>query len=197
MQPRASKKPGPPGFFHPAMNSLCHPKALVCRLFETAWPGECLKKFGDTSPFPYVRSSEQGLVQSFPREIAMNLEKVVFGFFIIFAATLNFGFFIGDFDNPAHHDVYELFAAITVNLIAIVLKLGDRTQIGALQLAASLVAGFQLIAAAIIWLYAVQLSGEGMTAAATTRVVAFAGGALLANIISVTLLIGETLMLRR
>jgi hypothetical protein len=127
----------------------------------------------------------------------MNLEKVVFGFFIIFAATLNFGFFIGDTDNPAHHDVYELFAAITVNLIAIVLKLGDRTQIGALQLAASLVAGLQLIAAAIVWTYAVHVSGDGMSPAATTRVVALAGGALLANIISATLLIGETLMLRR
>ena len=58
----------------------------------------------------------------------MNLEKVVFGFFIILAATLNFGFFIGDFDNPNHHPVYELFAAIVVNLIATVLKFGDRTQ---------------------------------------------------------------------
>ena len=26
----------------------------------------------------------------------MNLEKVVFGFFVLLAATLNFGFFIGD-----------------------------------------------------------------------------------------------------
>ena len=30
----------------------------------------------------------------------MNLEKVVFGFFVVLAATLNFGFFIGDIDNP-------------------------------------------------------------------------------------------------
>ncbi len=61
----------------------------------------------------------------------MNLEKVIFGFFIINALTLNFGFFIGDIDNPAHHNVYELFAAIIVNLIATVLKFGDRTQMGA------------------------------------------------------------------
>ena len=32
----------------------------------------------------------------------MNLEKVIFGFFIILAATLNFGFFIGEFENPTH-----------------------------------------------------------------------------------------------
>ena len=59
----------------------------------------------------------------------MNLEKVIFGFFIVLAATLNFGFFIGDLDNPIHHDVYEPFAAIVVNLIATVLKFGDRTPI--------------------------------------------------------------------
>ena len=70
----------------------------------------------------------------------MNLEKVIFGFFIVFAATLNFGFFIGDIDNPVHHEIYELFAAVVVNLIATVLKFGDRTQIGAIHLATSLVA---------------------------------------------------------
>ena len=31
----------------------------------------------------------------------MNLEKVVFGFFILLALTLNFGFFLGDIDEPA------------------------------------------------------------------------------------------------
>ena len=30
----------------------------------------------------------------------MNLEKVIFGFFIVLAATLNFGFFIGDIERP-------------------------------------------------------------------------------------------------
>lgn len=30
----------------------------------------------------------------------MNLEKVVFGFFVLLAATLNFGFFIGDISDP-------------------------------------------------------------------------------------------------
>ncbi len=78
----------------------------------------------------------------------MNLEKVIFGFFIVLAATLNFGFFVGDIENPAHHDVYELFAALVVSLIATVLKFGDRTQIGAVHLSTSLVADLQLFAAA-------------------------------------------------
>ena len=127
----------------------------------------------------------------------MNLEKVVFGFFIVLAATLNFGFFIGDIDNPIHHEVWGLFAAIAVNLVATILKFGDRTQIGALHLATSLVADLQLIAAAIAWAYAAHMSGDGMTATAVARVVSLAGGALLANFVSIVLLIGETLMLRR
>ena len=79
----------------------------------------------------------------------MNLEKVVFGFFVLFAATLNFGFFIGDIGDSALHNSYELYAAVVVNLIATVLKFGDRTQIGAVHLATSLVADLQLIAAAL------------------------------------------------
>jgi hypothetical protein len=123
----------------------------------------------------------------------MNLEKVIFGFFIVLAATLNFGFFVGDIDNPAHHDIYELFAAIVVNFIATVLKFGDRTQIGAVHLSTSLAADLQLIAAAMVWGYGVHVAGVGMT----SKVVSLAGGALLANIVSVVILIAETIMQRR
>jgi hypothetical protein len=38
----------------------------------------------------------------------MNLEKVIFAFFIVLAATLNFGFFIGDIDRPELHHVGSL-----------------------------------------------------------------------------------------
>ncbi|MGL5631548.1 MAG: DUF6394 family protein [Azovibrio sp.] len=127
----------------------------------------------------------------------MNLEKVIFGFFIVLAATLNFGFFVGDISDPAQHHVYELFAAIVVNLIATVLKFGDRTQIGAIHLATSLVADLQLIAAALTWAVAVHVTGEGMTPSVTISVVSLSGGALLANLISVTLLVVETAMMRR
>lgn len=124
----------------------------------------------------------------------MNLEKVIFGFFIVLAMTLNFGFFIGDIDNPAHHHVYELYAAIIVNLIATVLKFGDRTQIGAVHLATSLVADLQLIAAAVLY---VVVSGTPSEMVMINHVVSLSGGALLANIISVILLMAETISLRR
>jgi hypothetical protein len=127
----------------------------------------------------------------------MNLEKVIFGFFILLAATLNFGFFIGDIARPELHNVFELFAALVVSLIATALKFGDRTQIGAVHLATSLVADLQLIAAAVTWAMAVHVTGVGMTAHVTSSVVSLSGGALFANIVSVVLLIAETLMLRR
>ncbi|MEN8667671.1 MAG: DUF6394 family protein, partial [Ketobacter sp.] len=80
----------------------------------------------------------------------MNTEKVIFAFFIILAATLNFGFFLGEFHDVNHHNVYELFAALVISLIATVMKFGDRTHLGAVLLATSLVADFQLIVAAFL-----------------------------------------------
>jgi hypothetical protein len=127
----------------------------------------------------------------------MNLEKVVFGFFLILAMTLNFGFFVGDLTDPRQHDVYELFAAIVVNLIATVLKFGDGTQVGAIQLAASLVAVLQLLAAALVWAGVVHMTAEGLTPRAMAAIVSLAGGAFLANVVSVILLIADTITMRR
>lgn len=127
----------------------------------------------------------------------MNLEKVVFGFFILLALTLNFGFFLGDIDNPDHHDVYELFAALVVSLIATVLKFGERTQIGAVLLASSLVADLQLIVAAIVWAVAVHVLEVGLTPTVMASIVSLSGGALLANLLSTVLLTVETITLQR
>ncbi len=127
----------------------------------------------------------------------MNLEKVVFGFFIILALTLNFGFFLGEMDNPLHHNVYELFVVIVVNLVATVLKLGDRTQIGAILLSTSLVADLELIAAAIYWTIVVHVTGTGLTPSVTATIVSLSGGAMVANVVSVVIVVSETLMARR
>jgi hypothetical protein len=127
----------------------------------------------------------------------MNLEKVIFAFFIVLALTVNFGFFIGDIDDPVHHNVYELFAALVVSLIATILKFGDRTHIGAVLLATSLVADLQLIVAAIVWGFVEHVSDTGMTPHAMAAIVSLSGGAVLANITSVVLLVTETVMVRR
>ena len=127
----------------------------------------------------------------------MNLEKVVFGFFILLALTLNFGFVMGDIDNPDHHHAYELYAALIVSIISTVLKFGDRTHMGAVLLATSLVADLQLIAAAVVWGIALHVIEVGNTPAVVSSVVSLSGGALLANIASVVLLVIETVNLRR
>lgn len=125
----------------------------------------------------------------------MNLDKVISGFFIILAMTVNFGFFYGDMDSLEHHSKYELFAAIVINIIATTLKLGDKTQMGSVLLATSLVADIQLIAAAIIWTVAANVYVVDSEIIAT--IVSLSGGALLANIVSVALYVGDTLKSKR
>jgi hypothetical protein len=127
----------------------------------------------------------------------MNLEKVIFAFFSILALTLNFGFFIGELDDPAHHNAYELFAALVVSLIATTMKFGDRAHIGALLLATSLVADLQLIAAALVWGFTLYVMETSLTPSIISSIVSLSGGALLANLTSVTLLVVETVTFRR
>ncbi len=129
----------------------------------------------------------------------MNLEKVVFGFFVLLSATLNFGYVTGDIGNPEHHNVIELYAAVVVNIVATILKFGDRTQIGAIHLATSLVAVIQLVWAAGLWIWYTQALGAGelLTTHQMSSVVSVALGALLANIVSVVLMVIETANFRR
>lgn len=126
----------------------------------------------------------------------MSPERVLFAFVIVLALTLNVGFVAGDISEIGHHNVYELFAALVVSLIATVMKFGDRSPLGSTMLATSLVADTQLMAAAIAWgLYgqwdAVLTSHQGAT------VVSLAIGASVANVVSVILLIIEMANLRR
>ena len=128
----------------------------------------------------------------------MNLQKVISGFFFILAMTINFGFFYGDIDRPELHSVYELFVALVVSLISTVLKIGDKTQMGAVLLATSLVADLQLIAAVTVWTLTEYLApGPEINLEAFSAIISLSGGALLANITSVILYIGETLKSKR
>lgn len=120
-----------------------------------------------------------------------------FSFFIVLALTLNFGFFMGELDDFRHHNIYELFATIFVNLVAMGLKLGDRTQVGAVLLSTSMVANLQLIAGALVWGYVTQISATGLDSDSISVIVSLSGGALIANVVSVVMLVSETLMSRR
>lgn len=124
------------------------------------------------------------------------MEKVISGFFFILAMTINFGFFYGLPDVLEQHSKYELFAAIIVNLIATIFKFGDKTQVGSVMLATSLVADIQLIASASVWAYGLYGIGA-MDTEITSAIVSLSGGALLANMTSVAIFIGDTLKSKR
>lgn len=127
----------------------------------------------------------------------MNTERGWFGFFIVLALTLNFGFVIGDLDNHVFHNKWELGAAFVVSVIATILKLGDRSAMGAVFLATSLVADFHMAIAIIIWLwFGITVGGEP-TANIIAAVVSMSWGAVLANFASVLLLLYETINVRR
>jgi hypothetical protein len=130
------------------------------------------------------------------RQKNMNMNKIISGFFFILAMTINFGFFYGDPTILIEHSAFELFAAIVINLIATVLKLGDKTQLGSVLLATSLVADIQLIASATIWALADYVFNDFGTEA-VVAIISLSGGALLANIVSVILFIGDTIKSKR
>ena len=127
----------------------------------------------------------------------MNLERVVFGFFIILALALNLGFVAGGIDNPQHHDPWVLFAASIVGLIRSGLNLGDRSQLGALVLAASLVANLLLMIAVSVWAISEGSMEQTISPGLMASVVSMAYGALAANIVSVAVLVSDTQMSRR
>lgn len=95
------------------------------------------------------------------------------------------------------HNGTELAAALVASLVATVLKFGDRTQLGAVHLATSLVADLQLVVAAVVWVWAHEMTSEGMTPAHMSVVVSMSGGALLANFVSVMLMVSEIVQVRR
>lgn len=126
----------------------------------------------------------------------MSTERVLFAFIIVLALTLNVGFVVGDISEIGHHNIYELFAALVVSLFATVMKFGDRSPLGSTMLATSLVADLQLITAAVSWGIYTSMSAD-LSAAQGATVVSLAIGAMVANVVSVVLLIVEMASLRR
>tara|TARA_R110001583_G_scaffold2388_4_gene17365 strand:+ start:4259 stop:4642 length:384 start_codon:yes stop_codon:yes gene_type:complete len=127
----------------------------------------------------------------------VKLEKVIVGFFVILALALNVVFVSGDISNPAHHNVWVLTLAILINLIAAGLILGDRTHLGALLLATSLVANLLLISARLIWVVNADADDQSLNTEQMVLIVSLAIGALMSNLISVFTLSVDTIISRR
>ena len=98
-------------------------------------------------------------------------------FFLLMALTTTVSYLF-------HGNGYELIIAVSMNLIATTLKLGDRRIIGAMTMAASLVADFHLVPA--LWAYYYFSNTELASS--------LAWGALAANVVSIILLIAEAVM---
>ena len=58
-------------------------------------------------------------------------------------------------------------------------------------------ADLQLAVAAVIWVWATQVVATTMTPAHISLIVSMSGGALLANLVSVVLMISEIIQIRR
>lgn len=104
----------------------------------------------------------------------INWGKVWSDFFIVLALTSNVGFIFS-------HDPYQLIIAITVNLIATVLKFGAKKILSAEMLATALVADLHLIPATFLY----------FTGFHVPLAIGLAVGAAVANIISIVFLIVE------
>ncbi len=109
----------------------------------------------------------------------------------------NFGFVIGDLDNPVFHNKWELGGAFIVSVIATILKLGDRSAMGAVFLSTSFVADFHMAIAIAIWVWHSVTVGGDMPATVMASIVSMAWGAVLANFASVALLLYETINVHR
>lgn len=127
----------------------------------------------------------------------MNLERVVFGFVTILALTFTYAFASGDIDNASHHNVWVLTLAILINLIATGLKLGDRSQVGTLMLASSLVVNVMLISARVVWIVDANQTAAGPSPESLANIISLANGALVASIVTVVIIVGDTLISRR
>jgi len=126
----------------------------------------------------------------------MNFKEILIGIFIFLSLTLNFDFVYGDFDNLSHHSIYVLYFAIVVNIIGTILKIGDRTKIGSILVATSIVALIQLVFAGLIWSYYENFT-IGVSDSNIFNVVSMASGALVANFLSVMILIIDTSRIKR
>lgn len=102
-------------------------------------------------------------------------KKLVADFFMLMALTTSVSYI-------AHPSIYELITAVTLNLVATILKIGTRGMLNIEYLATSIVADAHLIPALFLH--------ESDTAEAVSLV----WGAVVANIVSIVIMLIEAIM---
>jgi len=108
--------------------------------------------------------------------MASKTKKLVADFFMLMALTTSVSYI-------ANPNDYELITAVTLNLIATILKIGSRGILNIEYLATSIVADFHLIPALVI-----HLSGD------VPEAVSLVWGAVVANIVSIVIMLIEAIM---
>jgi hypothetical protein len=103
-------------------------------------------------------------------------KKLIADFFVLMALTTSVSYI-------AHPNIYELITALTLNLIATILKIGSRGMLSVEYLTTSIVADFHLIPALFM-----HLSGD------VAEAISLVWGAAIANIVSVVILLIEAII---
>ena len=103
-------------------------------------PAPRLELLNITKRYPTVVANENISLTVMPGEIhallgengagKSTLVKIIYGAVKADSGSIRMNGAEVDIANPAHHNAPELYAAVVVNIIAVVLKLGDRTQMG-------------------------------------------------------------------
>lgn len=128
----------------------------------------------------------------------MDLSKVGYGFLIILTLTLNFSFFLGDYDNTEHHQFLLLVAAACLNIISVYFifqdslnaKEQDKSNGREILFASGLVAALQLCLAIVVWVF---LADFEPTEPLIIWIISLSGGALMANLITTCVFVLEAL----
>ena len=108
--------------------------------------------------------------------MASKTKKLIADFFMLMALTTSISYI-------AHPNDYELITAVTLNLIATILKIGSRGILSVEYLATSIVADFHLIPAVVV-----HLLGN------VPEAVSLVWGAVVANIVSIVIMLIEAIM---
>ena len=128
----------------------------------------------------------------------MDLSKVGYSFLIILALTLNFGFFMGEYNHLQENHFPLLLTAAAVNTLCVyfIFKRNTKTKKKfafkgrEILFAAGLVALLQLWVAVVVWILSANFE---FTEPSSNRILSLSGGALLANLITTCIVVLDTL----
>ncbi len=128
----------------------------------------------------------------------MDLSKVGYSFFIILALTLNFGFFLGEYNHLQENHFPLLLTAAAVNTLCVyfIFKRNTKTKEKfafkgrEILFATGLVASLQLWLTIAVWILSENFE---LTEPSSTRILSLSGGALLANLITTCIVVLDTL----